>query len=112
MFLGLFGRFSCLIGYTPSIPPVPFGLFCLPVATSVCPYAQRARKPFVSKGFRALVSQFILFPLDVVYTETYQKVLVFDDNRNSLYTNYLYYLYYHRFLLSKPAVTIFLTAKS
>ena len=61
--MGLFGRFSCLIGYTPSIPPVPFGLFCLPVATSVCPYAQRARKPFVSKGFRALVSQWLLFPL-------------------------------------------------
>ena len=53
-----------------------------------------------------------LFPLDVVCTETYLKVLVFDDNRNSLYANYLYYLYYHRFLLSKPAVTIFLTAKS
>ena len=53
-----------------------------------------------------------LFPLNVVCTETYLKVLVFDDNRNSLYTNYLYYLYYHRFLLSKPAVTIFLTAKS
>ena len=54
----------------------------------------------------------VLFPLDVVYTETYPKVLVFDDNRNSLYTNYLYYLYYQRFLLSKPAVNNFLTAKS
>ena len=45
-----------------------------------------------------------LFPLNIVCTETYLKVLAFDDNRNSLYTNYLYYLYYQRFLLSKPAV--------
>ena len=71
--------------------------------------AQSAQKPFISKGFWALVSQIILFPLNVVYTETYQKVLVFDDNRNSLYTNYLYYLYYHRFLLSKPAVSFLLS---
>ena len=48
---------------------------------------------------------FALFPLNIECTETYLKVLVFNDNRNSLYANYLYYPYYQRFLLSKPAVS-------
>lgn len=61
----------------------------------------RIRKAVGITGFFGF---FELFPLDVVCTETYQKVLVFDDNRNSLYANYLYYPYYKRFLLSKPAV--------
>ncbi len=60
---------------------------------------------FVLFGIHKIVLGHVgLFPLDVVYTETYPKVLVFDDNRNSLYTNYLYYPYCQRFLLSKPAV--------
>ena len=44
-----------------------------------------------SKDFRPLRVNMQLFPLDVACTETYPKVLVYDDNGNALYTNYLYY---------------------